>query len=1092
MNTAKTKTANAKPKTKPRRSQGGPSAVSAEKAQKPASKVPSDPIAVGQKVTHNLPAKPESGAPGDANGTTFSQLSEMTYKKVQDVPLKEIYENDGAIVEEAETNADEGEHFSSMTPKDVFGNPKWINRTATEPYDTRPPERVRIMNFPEGAIKPYADHMKGYRHVDGKIVLTFSWNQDPMQYGEVWFAFIPGGRSNYAAAHHHSPSQFSMFPHVKVDLSSTGTASLTITRPAGIPLFDLVEGTNSWGYLAMHHFTGAMGKRNGAYSRVWIEIHAHWESITLNNPCPVPHATLSHAPVVAQHGFILDNGKRVPYAFSRKMKDQYDTQDRMTTESENVYLRQYRNEGSGVMSNSCILLAPSATVDPPVFGEAYEGRCVLRYGDRQYLPEDTEFPGLVAKIFSDSNQFDLNATVEHHADYVVAGTYALNTMMDAYESVNRVRQAYNEPAPGSTTTGGSVTSGTTVSVQSRSTEQDTQLTNYQGVDLDFYGDKVRKAAPENKLDDLFGHEMLSFMRDCDLDVDVHKAYQQPFFSASCIQKLVFPSNAYKNADHIIDNSISSGTPGLPVKVRALSPWAAYSSQFAESKARVHLRLRVTKSKFHTMTIRIAYYPTGNAPNADDKDDFDLSRADIKEYHLADSNEIEWDQPPAANFNGYDSNFAILIDLYNATTNMSVNSKVMVAGYVRYSECKVSGFRGMRQVPYYSATDYNVVPTNNVSDLAVAVGDKVSTLCSHYWYNKINTWLSVSPSRIATAITNYENFDKEKFTNLRNAYKASTNHYALAQQLFDNTQTYDAAAIGEFLLKWHLLINILRNVSFKHAGAIQKHFAGQFHNLLAHCTVNEPDIVNYLERLIPKRTTTYHLGVPSATVEKTCAALTRFGYTNVNYTGEARGVQLIPSRLHSIWFNLEGSNHVTQSWIDFYAPYFFANTGSWHVRYKPMNTFNSKNPTGIGTITRVNEYSFPFDQNVLMERHATTGDSVVVDGTPLYLHVPAHSKRPLIHSMPLDAFSTNDWSHMGGTNISPVPAAQFTFAVDEEVPGEIHLKPGKDFRFHQYQGFVDFAANDRFYMMVHSNGSSSDLVWPHFTWSLYSNNNKFAP
>jgi hypothetical protein len=82
--------------------------------------------------------------------------------------------------------------------------------------------------------------------------------------------------------------------------------------------------------------------------------------------------------------------------------------------------------------------------------------------------------------------------------------------------------------------------------------------------------------------------------------------------------------------------------------------------------------------------------------------------------------------------------------------------------------------------------------------------------------------------------------------------------------------------------------------------------------------------------------------------------------------------------------------------------------------------------------------------------------------------------------------------MGGGPVQPIPAAQFGFATPTPVAGEIHTKPGRDFRFVQYQGFTDYIAAGKYYEYITSLGADVSIEWPSIGWNSYDNWEKFVP
>jgi len=1100
-----------------------------------ATETPKDTTIPQKKVTYRSKSKkPRAPDPaGEGGNTTLTQQSQNSFKTVVDTPYSEILDANEAVGVSSKIESDLSTIHSSFTPQGVFGNPKFLMGLGSYPHDPGKASRYSIMSVPSRALNHFLPHCQGYTHFDGKLVITFTWAQDPLQYGEQWFFFVPGGSANYAFQTTSSAMKVSMLPHVKVDFASGGTATLEITRPPGHPLFNMVEDHHPWGTLFLQAFPGTFGKRDGANIITNIAVRAHFEDVKLYNPSPIVIHTLSEVPISAR-GMAKIDGVMQFYALSRHMKDVNDIEDRIHTPAESQYLTQYYEAGDQLPSD-CIVLAPSETTNPPVVGQPFMGRCIVRVGNRQYAPEDPEFAGIIAAIHSyneDPPAVDEVTPVNPHMDgdffrdLDQAGR-AFNTIAEAgataYSLYNMGRAALtgeeyenesqNFEAP---SIDPSLVSSHTVSVQSRSTEQDVDIKTYQGPQMDYFSGQITKAPPKNKLADIFAREHLAFFRAADLSSQNYSGFDNLSVDESngtaCLKILNFPADMGAGDRANMPGGVVKDPDGNPIPKagshKYMSPWAAYKSNFAESRCKIRLRLKFNKTKFHQFTVRILYTPTGAlATTGMGVADTEPSRVEIKEYTLSDSNEIVWDQPPAFSHNGWDGHFQVAISVFNASVNMSVSPIIFMQGFLSYHDCEVSSFQGMEVVPYYAQRHYTLVPTRHISDKVLVAKGRVHALCSDYWFDKVMRWVTLSRSPILTAVECYEGYDREKFKNLRLAYDATPNYYDLITTMIDNCTTPDAPAVGELLIKWTTVIGMLKEKNLKLANKLIEHFMPAMTEKLVDVTCRQKDLVEYITRLIPVSQVKFH--IPD-TVEAQCAPLARAIVTKRSYTNESRAESFTPSRLTSTYHHVDYSDYLTMSWVDFFAPMFYANFGSWHVRYMPspiqVTQSDAAPPQIVGSVTRSVDGYRAYTENVEALRHITSGDSLVVTGTPLYLHVPPHSQRPTIHHLPVNFFH-EEWRHTrpGGTDslyypsrprgqpLSPAPSAIFSFAghiVDYE--GDVHVKPGKDFAFCHYLGYADFITNKMFKEILEGLGPNTTIPYPSLENDAYFEQRAFSP
>jgi hypothetical protein len=648
--------------------------------------------------------------------------------------------------------------------------------------------------------------------------------------------------------------------------------------------------------------------------------------------------------------------------------------------------------------------------------------------------------------------------------------------------------AWNEAgAPSEAGSSGS----TTQSVQHRSLEQDVQLSNYQGPDMDYFSGVKTSVGVPNKLADIFAKEYLAFYSLHDLSDNRFQGWTGLGVyhnnNGATVKRLQFPLDSINgDQNNIPQGDFSQGDyAGIITGHYIMSPWAAYKSNFAESRSKVRLRLKFNKTKHHQFTVRIVFSPTGTMAEThlDPSAPLDASRVVVKEFTLGDSNEITFDQPEAFSHNGWDHKFEIAVSIFNASVNMNVNPQICMQGYLSYHDCDVSTFHGLNLIPYFASNDYEVVPGRHISDaVLVTPRGRVHALCSNLWLQKIERWVTVSKSELYSAIADYEAFDGEKFKNLRAAYEVAPNLYDLVTTIISACVSRDAPSIGELLIKWTTLVNMLKTTNKRKADALIRHFKPNLINVLARAECTEPQLIEYTRRLIPVKRVKFHI---AETVEQQCSVLCRHAITNRSYQDETKAESLTPARLNSTWHAIEGSPNLSFSWVDWFTPMFYANTGSWHMRYAPTPSVAAQELSSsvqiIGNVSRTAMSDITHRSDVDNNRHVTVGDSLIVRGTPLYMHIPAHQARPTVHQLRHKHFH-EDWlvskyKDRGQPN-SPLPEALFAI-VDSQVDaeGEIYLKPGKDFAFNHYLGFCDWIINSRLKALLDIIGPTGSLPFP---------------
>jgi hypothetical protein len=1036
----------------------------------------------GKRVTNTAPTSVEAG-------TTFSQVTEEEHKKVQDVPLKEIF-----VANDIETHTDEDNKaeaqtiHSSMTPNSTFSNPKLLTQIECKNPDNNASESYIHANIPGDVVNLYEKHLTGWTHLDGKLTLTFSWPNDPYNYGEVWAIFKPAHDYNHTSTAHSSLTMNSLYPHVKLDLAATTNATLTIDRPVSAPLYNLVGSPVSWGVVTFAYYPGVLGKRDGAYISTKITTHAHWEEVSVMNPCGrsfVPFRT------IRTRGKIVVDGKLQPYAFSRAVSGKTDTLDRTHTGLDHYWLSDYQGLGEERMDPNCVVLTATSRNNPPKWdgSEDYEGRCMLRFGDKQYLPEDPEFEPLVNLIFDGSGEmeghmFNARRAVEF-GNTVAAGAELFNRGRNAAREHRRIQRENAQEAG----LNDSVTGSTTISTQSRSTEQDSHLSSYQGTDEAVYGDKFASMGQENSLDEIFGREFLSWYSDVDFSSTIFQ--DNPMLTASLlegekntIQHMRFPDDMdvddeRTNVDYAIADQLGNN---YTVRKFNHSLWSAFKQNFSESEARVNMRLRFTKSKYHTCSVRVIYVPTkwhGCTPSGVWGSDFDVSRVDIQEFVIGDSNEITWSQPPSFSYNGYSSAFGIVVQIFNCRLSNTVNPIVRVSGYLSYSECKVAGFQGLSRVPMYNPFDVNPIPVRGITDVTAAVGNKVFGLANSYYHELFERLITKSDTKTLTAIKAYKSYDREKFLNLENAYKVNPNKFTLITELISQLVAFDAPSLGEFFIKWYTLLDVIKNEGEIPAPYIRFAYQSVFAAMIR-SGVAEKHLVDYIIRLIPKVDMTHHI---VGTAESYCRKLSRVYRTTVNWTAEEKCLSYRPQYLSWSPYSCPNDSNVSMPWFAWFAPQFFANSGSWHVRFNTAPGAIAT-PDAIGTARRVRPDRKPFETGTNNHRHNTVGDSIQTKGSPLYMHVENPHTKPTVHTLLRGAWTTD--THYGGSggNTFPHTQADLTFANHNDPEASLDVKPGKDFRFRNYYAFTDFCYNSKFRTFLEINGPSSAIPFAAYPYYAY--------
>jgi hypothetical protein len=1071
------------------------------------SKSNTDPVKEGQHIVNAKPKEPQSGEPGPNGGSTLQQLSEAKYVSVQDTALREINEADGAITSDVNFSQDalKANIHSSLTTLSVFSNPKIIGNSTVRDYGNFSSHRHSDYQVPGVAIDKFKSYLQGWAHVDGEITFTFTWSQSPMEYGERWYYFVPGGDASTYRYNHFNPVAISLLPHVICDFSASGTASLTVKRPPGIPVFDLVNNHDfGWGSLIHWDFPGTMGKELNAYSQVSIQVSVHWDKIEVTDPTPrVMHAINTRNPPVVSGIIVDENGMSVPYCFNRRMKGRTDTQDRMVSASEAAPLSRF---GRGKMSSDCIFLAPEATQDPPHYGEPYMARCVLAYGTKQYLPEDPLFEELVNKIFDYHESLlspeSLELVEYHMNDRIVSLTAAAGmagNLVQRYEDAQSLFSSASSFVPPSWSgpsdpgTSASTASASTTSVQDRSTQQDVKKEYEPGVMLESHDQLGTSKGGVNSLPELLGKEFLSFWKAVDLSATnikgVNPTYQTNS-NESVIKIMEFPANFdlwTVNIPHSKGyvSKHNDGTWPSGTDVYCCSPWAAYSSNFAESHARVHLRLKFIKTKYHNFKVRLLYSPVGANPAAGD---VDPSRVDVQEFSLSDSNEIRWDQPPAFSANGYDARFSLKIQIYNARVTQAVNPYIFLQGFLKYSEFKVRSFQDMRSIPFAFTHEYGNIPSVRSDSSTVTVDGQLHTLSSRRYVNEITTIFSGGKHRVVSAIENQGIFDKEKFKNIQTAYEASPNLFAIAAEILDNAVAPDAATIGEMLIKWSILLKVARAISQSIGKKLSNYARTRFVDKMIRANLSFGEIVDYLERQIPVSVTFAHI---YDTVEDQCQTFQRYGYTSPDDSGETSSLRLLPGRLQSLYHTPDGA-HMTLTWAEWFAPLFWANQGAWQVRYQPADPSAIRGTyLGRGTTSSCAPNAY-FLSTVPDERHLTAGDSLQTRGTPVYLRVPFTGVQPIIHSIDTTRYQHEKSSTTGrGETIQPIDFAMLHLEDTQAISGEIHIKADRQFQFMGYLGWADWCKNEDIAFVMHNKASEPTIGYPAFSIEDFSSRNKFA-
>lgn len=1057
----------------------------------PRSKVEQDAEGKGRK-SYRLPGNgpANSGPTRDELGTTFSQVTEETHKKVQDVPLKEVFvANDIETHTDADRKQEALTIHSSMTPNSTFSNPKLLKQVDCKNPDTNSAEAFVRATLPGEVVNLYSQHLSGWTHLDGKLTLTFSWASDPYNYGEIWAIFKPGHHYNHTSTASANLTMHSLYPHVKLDLAATSNATLTIDRPVGAPLYNLVGSPSVWGSVVFVHFPGVLGKRDDAYIPTKINIHAHWEEISVMNPCGKSYVPFT--PTRSKGTIILD-GKITPYAFSRCLRSKTDVEDRVHTGEDHYWLADYVECGSERMDANSVVLTANSRDNPPKWdgSEDYEGRCMLRLGNKQYLPENPEFQPLVNLIFDGTGEMEghMNNAADGARRAIAAGTM----MVGAAEVFNNGRKAYrehqrlNREGTADDMDSASFTGSTTISTQSRTTEQDSHLSSYQGTDEGVYGDKFSVPHSENSLDEIFSREFLSWY--CDVNFGADAFQDNPAFDrttlygTNTIKYMAFPD--YKDADGQRTSTVfsiqdSASTYHLTKYNHSL--WSAFKQNFAESEARVNMRLRFTKSKYHTCSVRIIYIPTqyhGCWQGTGWSSDFDTSRVDVQEFVIGDSNEITWQQPPSFSYNGYTSSFGICIQVFNCRLSNSVNPTVRVAGYLSYTDCKVSGFTGLSRVPYYNPYDVTPVPVTNIADVTTTVGNKTFGLANCHYHELFERLITKSDTRVLTAIKAYKSYDREKFLNLENAYKVNSNKFNLITELISQLVAFDSTSIGEFFIKWYTLLDVIRAEGEIPAPYIKFAYRSVYAAMIR-SEVTETQIVDYLVRLIPKVDITYH-AIGSA--ESYCRKLSRVYKTTVNWTAEKNCLAYTPQHLAYSPYSCPNPENISLPFFSWFAPQFFANSGSWHVRFNSApGTIGA--PDAIGTVRRTNSTFLPFNTGINNHRHNTVGDTIQTKGSPLYMHLENNHTKPFVHTLTRGTWTDGAKYGQGG-NIFPSVTADLTFAQHNDPEAVLDVKPGRDFRFWKYYAYTDFMFNASMRTMLEKNGPNTALPYAGYPVNSY--------
>jgi hypothetical protein len=1060
----------------------------AQSKAKTGGKVEQDSEGKGRR-TFGLPGSgpTDTGPTRVESGTTFSQVTEEEHKKVQDVPLKEIFvANDIESHVDADSKQESMMVHSSMTPSSTFSNPKLFKQINCPNPDNNTYQGYVHATLPGEVVNLYSQHLSGWTHIDGKITLTFSWPSDPYNYGEAWAIFKPGHHYNHTSTATANLTMHSLYPHVKLDLAATTNATLTVERPVGAPLYNMVGSPSLWGTVIFVFFPGVLGKRDGAYIPTKITTHVHWEEVSVMNPCGKEYIPFLDS---RTKGIIILDGKITPYSFSRKVVGKDDVQDRIHTGADHFWLSDYKGHGSDRMDENSVVLTANSRDNPPKWDgtEDYEGRCLLRVGNKQYLPEDPEFQPLVNLIFDGTGEMEAHMNNPRARQAMAAGSL----LVGAAETVNRGRRAYMDHQrmnreSSDNVDSASVTGSTTISTQSRTTEQDSHLSSYQGTDEGVYGDKFSSIHPENSLDDIFSKEFLSWYQDINFGADAMQ--DNPIFdvtslsSVNTVKYMAFPDTDVidgqrTSVQFVIQDASSSAT----LNKYNHSLWSAFKANFAESEARVNLRLRFTKSKYHTCSVRVVYIPTkyhGCKRGTSWGSDFDASRVDVQEYVIGDSNEITWQQPPSFSYNGYTSSFGIVIQVFNCRLSNTVNPTVRLSGYLSYTDCKVTGFNGLSRVPYYNAYDVVPVPVSNIADVTASVGDKVFGLANQHYHELFERLITKSDTRVLRAIKAYKSYDREKFLNIENAYKVNSNKFNLITELISQLVAFDATSIGEFFIKWYTLLDVIK-ADDEIAAPYIKFAYRSVYSAMIRSNVTEKAIVEYLVRLIPTVDVTYHT-IGSA--ESYCRKLSRVYRTTVNWTAEEKCLSYRPQHLAYSPLSCPNSNNVSMPWYAWFAPQFFANSGSWHIRFNSApGTIGA--PDVVGTVRRTTESALPFSTGNNNHRHNTVGDTLQTKGSPLYMHLENNHIKPFVHTLVRGTWTDGNTGGKGGNQI-PLVTADLTFAQHNDPEAVLDAKPGKDWRFLNYYAFTEFMWNAQFRTMLDLNGANTQLPYSGFPASAY--------
>jgi hypothetical protein len=405
---------------------------------------------------------------------------------------------------------------------------------------------------------------------------------------------------------------------------------------------------------------------------------------------------------------------------------------------------------------------------------------------------------------------------------------------------------------------------------------------------------------------------------------------------------------------------------------------------------------------------------------------------------------------------------------------------------------------MACIPYFAANKFELLPARHISDSVLYANGRTHALCSKQWLLHVDRWITVSDTSLRRAVKSYEIFDGEKFKNLRLAYEAAPNLYDLVATIISACVSRDAPSIGELLIKWTTLINLLKRTRKAAADNLIQHFYPELTQILVNCECRESHLLTYIKRLIPIVKTKYHI---AGTIEQQCMALSRHAFTSRSYTDETSAETLTPGRLHPTWHTVPNAPRITFSWTDFFTPMFYANTGGWHMRYAPVQSSQddaepSEPVSIIGSLLRNRVSNQTHESNVSNYRHITSGDSLNVKGTPLYMYIPPHQMRPTVHQVPYDHFNegwrSTTHADRGQPN-SPLPTAMFSLVgTQTDVEGEIYLKPGKDFAFCHYLGYADWISNNAFKHILDDIGPNITLPLARYSAAKFADLYAFSP